>query len=656
MSKEEKLIVVLFLLGFGVIVTRNAWLSDDAYITFRTVDNFVNGHGLTWNPGERVQAYTHPLWMFLVSAVYLLTREIYFSSLFLSITVSLFAVSILALRGARSMTSALLGITILTLSKAFVDYSTSGLENPLTHLILAVFLLTYIKSESSPRTLFYLSLLTALGMVNRMDMALIFLPVLGYAVLKVEKGNRLRVLMAGLTPFILWELFSLFYYGFPFPNTAYAKLNAGLISRSELLEQGLYYFLNSINLDPVTLLVISWGIIMPFVLKERRFLPIVAGMALYLLYVLRIGGGFMSGRFFAAPLLVAVAILIRTDLNSLQIGRFAFFALIVAVGLSSPHSPVLPGFNQSAGTDNSGITDEKGNYWQSTALLRAGRYTSLPDHDWAREGRAARLQNPGVVEKGSIGFFGFFAGPDTYIVDLLGLADPLLARLPPRDPDWRIGHYGRGSPEGYIETLATGENRIGDRNLAIYYDKLSLVTRGALFDLKRLWEIWKLNTGAYDHYLDTFAIFEGDTFVQRLEFFNPTDDPYAYAFIWNNDGTEAFLLDAASQQGSVYRVTWTITTDGVAFEGNHKGKISSIGTLDDDSTLNIGIIFSKSPDLISYNIFEHRYWFRMHGDRLVILLQGAGWHNERAPDGVWVETNVNNVIKRSRPLAEDTSN
>ncbi len=42
-------------------------MSDDAYITLRTVDNFINGYGLTWNISERVQAYTHPLWMFLLS-------------------------------------------------------------------------------------------------------------------------------------------------------------------------------------------------------------------------------------------------------------------------------------------------------------------------------------------------------------------------------------------------------------------------------------------------------------------------------------------------------------------------------------------------------------------------------------------------------------
>jgi len=64
-----------------VVVARTAWMSDDAFITLRTVDNFVNGYGLTWNVGERVQAYTHPGWMFFLSAFYVFTHEGYYTGL-----------------------------------------------------------------------------------------------------------------------------------------------------------------------------------------------------------------------------------------------------------------------------------------------------------------------------------------------------------------------------------------------------------------------------------------------------------------------------------------------------------------------------------------------------------------------------------------------
>jgi len=62
------LIVVIGL--FIIVLVNTAWLTDDSYITFRTVDNFFNGYGLTWNVSERVEAYSNPLWMFLVSIPY----------------------------------------------------------------------------------------------------------------------------------------------------------------------------------------------------------------------------------------------------------------------------------------------------------------------------------------------------------------------------------------------------------------------------------------------------------------------------------------------------------------------------------------------------------------------------------------------------------
>jgi hypothetical protein len=49
--------------AFALALGLSAWLCDDAYITLRTVANFCHGLGLTWNPDERVQTYTHPLWM-----------------------------------------------------------------------------------------------------------------------------------------------------------------------------------------------------------------------------------------------------------------------------------------------------------------------------------------------------------------------------------------------------------------------------------------------------------------------------------------------------------------------------------------------------------------------------------------------------------------
>ena len=37
---------ILALLLLAVVIVKDAWVSEDAYITFRTIDNWQSGHGL----------------------------------------------------------------------------------------------------------------------------------------------------------------------------------------------------------------------------------------------------------------------------------------------------------------------------------------------------------------------------------------------------------------------------------------------------------------------------------------------------------------------------------------------------------------------------------------------------------------------------------
>jgi len=258
---------------FTIVVFQSAWLTDDAYITFRTVDNFVHGYGLTWNVSERVETYSNPLWMFLVSIPYFFTNEIYYTSIILSITVSVITILIFSFKISKTVLGAILGITIFIFSKPFIDYSTSGLENPLTHLILAIFLLVYIKSmkKFNLKTLFLLSIITAFGAINRLDTVVLFLPCLVYAFLKLPKVKGIYTVSIGLLPAIIWKGLALFYYGFPLPNTAYAKvLNTGL-SKTQLMQHGFYYFENLMSWHPLTFFIIMVGMAIPFIIKEKRY-------------------------------------------------------------------------------------------------------------------------------------------------------------------------------------------------------------------------------------------------------------------------------------------------------------------------------------------------------------------------------------------------
>jgi arabinofuranosyltransferase len=103
------LVKTVLLVLFGVVVIKTAWLSDDALITMRTVDNFVSGYGPRWNVSERVQTFTHPLWMFLLAVPYSVTREPFFTTLSVSIGLSLLSVWIVLFRIAASWRSAVVG-------------------------------------------------------------------------------------------------------------------------------------------------------------------------------------------------------------------------------------------------------------------------------------------------------------------------------------------------------------------------------------------------------------------------------------------------------------------------------------------------------------------------------------------------------------------
>ncbi len=504
----QKLVLGLLALLFIAVLIRTAWLCDDAYITFRSVDNLVGGYGLTWNAAERVQSFTHPLWALLLSPLYALSGEIYFTSLILSMALSLAAVGLVSLGLARGV-GALLAVTSLTLSRAFVDYSTSGLENPLTHLLLALFLWCYFERKPDLRRFFWLSLLAGLATLNRMDTLLLFAPALALALWQLQTPKAALVLFLGFSPFILWEGFALFYYGFPFPNTAYAKLNLA-VPRGQLIEQGLHYLLNALRTDPLTPLVIVLGLGAPLLGRRRRGWPVGLGLALYLAYVVYIGGDFMRGRFLAAPFLGAVALLARLPaLTSPRVAAPAL-ALVLGLGLLPPHPTPLSGADYGVGqgqvVDERGVSDERAFYYPATGLLKRLGGADLPDYPWVQAGRAARQAGLGLTERQSVGFFGFYAGPQVHVLDDMGLGDPLLARLPaPQIESWRIGHPFRYAPPGYLETLASGENGLRHPALARYYDKLRRVTRGDLFDPQRWVEIYKLNTGAYDHLLQTYT-------------------------------------------------------------------------------------------------------------------------------------------------------
>lgn len=503
-TKTRKPLTIFLLFAFGIVLIRTAWVGDDSYITMRTVDNVINGYGPTWNVGERVQTFTHPLWMFLLTIVYGISRDAYLSLIGLSLFITIFTILIFLVYGSGNDYSVFIGWAILVLSNAFIDYSTSGLENPASHMLVLLFTLGYLKwrDELSQKRVLILALLACLLTLNRMDLFLLCLPALLEIALTTEPVRRLRLLVAGFTPFILWELFSIIYYGFPFPNTYYAKLNTG-ISQYLLIKHGVLFFFNSIVWDPITLFSIGASFILSMVLGNRQEKMISLGVGMYLGYVLWIGGDFMTGRFLSVPLLSSVIILM------VFLNRFSFIQktllliVVIFLGFMTDRPSFIVSTAQDAEFENiTGVGDEQAGYYSTTGLLRWGRSISLPDHQWYYDGRDLRNQGVKVYVGKGIGFLGFTAGPNVHVIDIFAISDPLLSHLPVKsETEILIGHFRRSIPDGYLDTLETGVNEIKDPGIAEYYEKLVLITRDQIWSFERWDAIWKLNTGQYDYLL-----------------------------------------------------------------------------------------------------------------------------------------------------------
>ena len=105
------------------------------------------------------------------------------------------------------------------------------------------------------------------------------------------------------------------------------------------MAQGCYYLWNSLKTDPVTLATIAAALGFACWQRKPRRVCVAAGIALYLLYVVRIGGDFMSGRYLTAPLLAAVGVLVSVPWSADR--AWAAAAAVVLLGLLSARP--LPG-------------------------------------------------------------------------------------------------------------------------------------------------------------------------------------------------------------------------------------------------------------------------------------------------------------------------
>ncbi len=534
------------LLIFAVAVFLYGWNSDDAYHSYVMAKHLVEGKGLVYNTGFRVTASTCPLLTLVEALVFCFTDNADICGLLVGFAFSVAAAWVLFFRIGSSPVVSICTSCLMVASGSFLSFTTSGLENPMLFFFGAVFFDVYFhNSNLLRRHLLVISLLMSLVAMTRTDSVLIFVPMAVWAYLAKTKASwPMRVLLGivGLSPFIAWTCFSVVYYGFPFPNTYYAKLFTG-IPASEYIIRGMRYYLASWLVDPMMLLVPALAIGITVKKWNRSHIPLFIGLTAYCLYVVSIGGDFMAGRHLTQQyflLLCLCALLLggrgnpvneATQSNGREVFRLTNFLIIDVMLVGGIWNYCAPKKGNAWPITND-VVDERHFYFSKGGEIPL--FKSLW-HSMRGDGYVAKFRNAfherricSAHEKGERGLclgseiddvrnsgtgvpvlYGkdIFAALDLdmYLTDVIALQDPLMARLKAPSPgNWRVGHIMREIPRGYNETLASGENRIEDPSLHEYYDKLLLVMKGPLFDNDRLCAIFELNCGKYDKLLEQY--------------------------------------------------------------------------------------------------------------------------------------------------------
>ena len=434
--------------SIAAMALARAWITDDAFITFRVVEQLLAGHGPVYNAGERVQVFTHPLWMLVLAAWAGLGASLFPGAAILSLAI--FAAGLAALFVAfRDKPLALVaaGLAML-LCRAVVDFATSGLETPLT-FALACAAAWALRSGRAPLALAALAAMP----LNRLDLLPWVLP-LAWVAGRRSRGGPFAALAIVAAPAAAWLAFSTLYYGSPWPNTAFAKLGAGLGTR---LDGGAAYVVASLMTDPGAVAIVagaSW-----MALRAWRHVASIAGadrelacaasiaMALALAYAFWCGGDFMLGRFLL-PALWAGAILLLAaapeESGTTQDPALKQAATVLAVlggaHLLLGHGTFPPRFEGlPRGTDPvayAGAIDERAFY-----VRELGLFSRAPAP--ARDAVGAAADPPRIFSQ--LGVPGYAVARAARVEDDVGLVDPLVARIEPL-PNPRPGHAWRPAP------------------------------------------------------------------------------------------------------------------------------------------------------------------------------------------------------------------
>ena len=221
------------------------WLFDDAMISMRYARNFAEGHGLVWNPGERVEGYSNFLWTLVMSGVHAVGFSDTGASLAMMVigAVLLLGATFVVGRICRTVAPGreLARGVAMALTASFyplVYWTLRGLEVGLAALLIATAVLLALRLTDGwdRRAGWGLAATLAATVLTRDDLLLPAVLILAFVAWRVPRQARRRVLARLVGAVVVavgaHTAFRLAYYGDALPNTYYLKLDGiGLWTR-----------------------------------------------------------------------------------------------------------------------------------------------------------------------------------------------------------------------------------------------------------------------------------------------------------------------------------------------------------------------------------------------------------------------------------------
>jgi len=416
------------------------WVSDDAFISFRYAQHFVEGHGLVFNLGEQVEGYTNFSWTVLVALAMKLGLEpVRFTwvlgiACYLACLVLLWRTSLKMSRQRDELVVPLAALAWAVHHHAQV-FATSGLETPLFVLLVTAIAVFAVEAQS-PRAWLAVGALGTAACLTRPDGALYYgLAVLAAGFTQVNRRTALAVvLLPGLgvgLPYLAWKLQ---WFGEILPNTFYAKAGSG-----PRWQEGFHYIAIYLQMYWVSGVGLAAGLFL-WVRAEpgggawssRRSGGLLVSVLVSTgLYVARVGGDFMFARFLLPVTPVAFLALEAAvgRLESLALRRTVALAAVLGVAWA-PYPESILG-NEPGNVGHAGVVEER-DWYPIEWVAEAGRQGTVLTE--VLQGTRAR-----VAFHGTQAMLVYYGRVPYALEAHVGLTDRELARMPPPEGE-RVGH------------------------------------------------------------------------------------------------------------------------------------------------------------------------------------------------------------------------